>query len=998
MSKVGKKLISLGVILQLILSMFVFTGSVNAATVNRSRMLKTSGNKIVLADNPNTVVRLTGMNIPGGEWTGTPGVERITRSTKEAMENWNANLIRLPVSLNGWYGNYSYVTDGGVSYRNYMDSVIQMASEAGKYVVLDMHQYDIFNDAQRTFWIEAATKYANNPTVLFGILNEPKGVSWSVWRNGDGATKIGHQQIVETIRDLGAKNIIIAGGLDWGYDLRGIAGQASGDPTVYALTDQGSNNDITKSGNGIMYDTHIYPWKGRTANWDAAVGATRKLYPVLIGENGWDADDILSISGKTYNPGDPMYYDQWVPELFAWMNDEATYGNRANWTGWCFHPTSSPKILGDAANWKNDAVYAYPPTSYWGVYVKQQLKTDLGLNAALGKTVTSSGSDTGYAATNAVDDDNTTLWASSAAGDKYLSVDLGSNYDINRWLVRHAGTKTYAASANTKDFKLQVSSNGTTWTDIDVITGNTNNVTDRFIQPVTARYARLYVTQAAQADNNLKIYEFSVFGKQTVVPPPNLPTSVVGNVGQGTINNWYIAQDFEGATTSADFKTITAPNLASPGNGVTWYQNTTKTSSFYTVSAGDTVNTTKHIAGVRKSQIPIEMTAPAPVLQSGKLIYADMRIKRVSITDDPVTLKLMDSSSNEIFNVSFSASSIPQLITNQTYGTLTTDPAATVVKYPYNENWMYVRAIINFDTKTFELYQGSTLNSLAPFVNGTTTFSFKNANAANLNKIYTGSKGTLSFDDVNVYSVTSANAVEGNVGQGTISQKFVTQNFEGAASTSDPKVINAPNLANGDYILWSQTTTNTSNFYTVSAGDYVNQTKFINGVRKSQIPIQMTIDTHDANGTATAAPVTDSSKTIYADMRIKRVSITDDPVTLKLMDSSGNEILNVSFTASSIPQLNASQTYGTVTSNPAATVVTYPYSEDWVYIRAMINFQTKTFTLYQGATKDTMVPFVNGTTTFTFKNTNASNLYKIYAGYKGTISFDDVNIYSVIPQ
>ena len=106
------------------------------------------------------------------------------------------------------------------------------------------------------------------------------GSDWDVWRNGNGSNITGHQQVVEMIRDLGAKNIIIAAGLDWGYSLSGIGGESN-----YDLVDQGTENNSAKTGNGIVYDTHIYPWKGRTANWDATIGNARKKYPVLIGEN-----------------------------------------------------------------------------------------------------------------------------------------------------------------------------------------------------------------------------------------------------------------------------------------------------------------------------------------------------------------------------------------------------------------------------------------------------------------------------------------------------------------------------------------------------------------------------------------------------------------------------------------------------------------------------------------------------------------------------------------
>jgi hypothetical protein len=54
------------------------------------------------------------------------------------------------------------------------------------------------------------------------------------------------QPLLEVVRATGAKNIVVASGLDWGYDLTGIA---RGD----ALTDA--------RGNGVICGTHIYPWK-----------------------------------------------------------------------------------------------------------------------------------------------------------------------------------------------------------------------------------------------------------------------------------------------------------------------------------------------------------------------------------------------------------------------------------------------------------------------------------------------------------------------------------------------------------------------------------------------------------------------------------------------------------------------------------------------------------------------------------------------------------------
>ena len=37
----------------------------------------------------------------------------------------------------------------------------------------------------------------------------------------DQVEAIGHQALVDAVRDVGAKNVVIVGGLDWAYDLTG---------------------------------------------------------------------------------------------------------------------------------------------------------------------------------------------------------------------------------------------------------------------------------------------------------------------------------------------------------------------------------------------------------------------------------------------------------------------------------------------------------------------------------------------------------------------------------------------------------------------------------------------------------------------------------------------------------------------------------------------------------------------------------------------------------
>lgn len=103
-------------------------------------------------------------------------------------------------------------------------------------------------------------------------------------------------------------------------------------------------------------------------------------------------------------------------------------------------------------------------------------------------------------------------WCSNASGNKWLKLDLGQNYTINRWVVKHAGAGGESTSYNTKNFKLQKSTNGTTWVDVDTVSNNQASITDRNVTSFSARYVRLYITTPTQTtDPAARIYEFELY-------------------------------------------------------------------------------------------------------------------------------------------------------------------------------------------------------------------------------------------------------------------------------------------------------------------------------------------------------------------------------------------------------------------------------------------------------------------------------------------------------
>jgi len=296
----------------------------------------------------NEIVILRGVNIASLEWTA--GGDHMIESTLWTIEEWNCNVLRIPLAQDRWYGYAPEQSDDGSAYRELVDLLIQTASERKTYIWLDLHwnnanvwgayigQHKMPDTNSVDFWQDVANLYANHPAVMFGLYNEPHDITWEIWRNGGtveenydrNGTSIeltyeaaGHQELVDAIREQGADNIIIAGGLDWGFDLQGIA-------NGYAL-----------DGENIVYDTHPYPWKPEP--WDKYFGNVGLVYPIIVGE--W---------GGTKEEGHQPY----GVRLADYMRR-----NHFSWTAWCFHPSAGPQLI---KNWD------YDPT-WFGQLVMQEL-------------------------------------------------------------------------------------------------------------------------------------------------------------------------------------------------------------------------------------------------------------------------------------------------------------------------------------------------------------------------------------------------------------------------------------------------------------------------------------------------------------------------------------------------------------------------------------------------------------------------------------------------
>ena len=344
---------------------------------NAAMMLHQDGNKLI--DENGNRVRLLGVNCATLEWTAWPPKE-LYRSICYACDHWYANIIRLPVAQDRWFGfgRDQEKDPSGEIYRQTVDEMVAAIAARGKYVIIDLHRSNCnrwgefvsgkhADDGALVFWKDVALRYHNHPNVIFDLYNEPFLIDWDTWLNGgmitlwyrdrdvgqqimfapdeNEATKSytyhvpGMQRIADVIRSTGAQNLLMIGGLDWAYELDGIVN---------------GHEVIDHGGNGILLDSHLYPCK-KLDEWDKLVTVAADKYPIILGECGHYGEAPVKHEWPQFEES-----TTWVPKLLAWV-DEHEY----HVTAWDFHHKAGPPLVENLED--------FTPTPFWGAYYKKFL-------------------------------------------------------------------------------------------------------------------------------------------------------------------------------------------------------------------------------------------------------------------------------------------------------------------------------------------------------------------------------------------------------------------------------------------------------------------------------------------------------------------------------------------------------------------------------------------------------------------------------------------------
>ncbi|MFG2988358.1 cellulase family glycosylhydrolase [Streptomyces sp. NPDC048257] len=299
--------------------------------------LSVTGNR--LTDQNGATRRLLGVNRSGAEFMCVQGHGifdgPVDDASLRAIAEWEANTVRIPLNEECWLGLDNIKPE----YRgsNYVDAVRGLVSRVlahGMTPVVELHwtygQYtgnssgcsDVHASCQKpmpdaqyapAFWTSVANAFKTDRRVVFDLFNEPypdratpaTGQPWSCWRDGGTCPGIGYevagmQDLVDSVRATGARNLVLVPGIAYSNDLSEWLTHSPVDPT----------------GN-LAAAWHVYNFNtcSNEACWQSSLAPVAARVPLVAGEIGentcghafidhvmkWFDDRSLSYLGWTWN-------------------------------------------------------------------------------------------------------------------------------------------------------------------------------------------------------------------------------------------------------------------------------------------------------------------------------------------------------------------------------------------------------------------------------------------------------------------------------------------------------------------------------------------------------------------------------------------------------------------------------------------------------------------------------------------------------------------------
>ncbi len=350
-----------------------------------ARALHVSGDHIVNSKGQH--VRLTGFNNSGAEYACIEGwgifdnkasLTTVPTTQVVAMTKWTgANAVRLQLNEQCWLGLAGVSAQyGGAAYRHAIETYVHQLTSHGLAVILDLHLNAPGNEKSTNqeampdphsipFWKQVATAFKANRAVIFDLFNEPwpdnqstGTAAWKCWRDGgctitsqnggEAYRAVGMNQLIKAVRSVGARNIVMVGGVNYASALNKWLAYKPTDP----------DHELAAS-------VHIYSFNGctSTACLNKQYAAVAKKVPLVIGELGPDLTVGWSASLDSNCGANLDGHTGFDHTVLTWARS-----HDASWTAWTWN------AWGDC--WALVTNYAGRPTSPYGVTIRAALKAN----------------------------------------------------------------------------------------------------------------------------------------------------------------------------------------------------------------------------------------------------------------------------------------------------------------------------------------------------------------------------------------------------------------------------------------------------------------------------------------------------------------------------------------------------------------------------------------------------------------------------------------------
>ncbi len=445
----------------------------------------------------------------------------IVEDDIDNIADMGLNVIRLPI---GW--NELLNLDGTWKTNPWtkIDWLIDEAGQRGIYVILDLHTLpgggcpwgscgrvgpnpngfwgsSTYQDWVIDIWEEIATRYEDEPVVAgYDLINEPLidygEDSADVTQKSDY-----YDELYDAVRAIDADHTIFIAAF-FGWDK--IA-----DPSTYGWTN-------------VVYELHPYDMpNGR--DWNA--------------QNTVVTNQLNDLGGKLEDPGVPVLYGEYSFYYFDDVWARFMAGLNAvdvSWTNWTYkvrgtpeegfdywgfyntNPSQVPIINSDDADAFESRLENFGTTDFTAnepfidTVARYADGTDTFSLTAIsrsGWSTSASVTESGSATANAVDGNTSTRWSTGTAqaAGQWFQVDMGSSQAIGQITIE---TRTWDKWDFPAAFKVEVSTNGTTWTEVAAGVGFGWKRPITFDE-VTARYVR--ITQTGTAPEWWTIGELNIY-------------------------------------------------------------------------------------------------------------------------------------------------------------------------------------------------------------------------------------------------------------------------------------------------------------------------------------------------------------------------------------------------------------------------------------------------------------------------------------------------------